>query len=227
MERYVLIVAGGLGRRMGNSIPKQFLPLLGRPLLMHTIEQFHRFDPSLHITVVLPEQHIDMWRELTVKYLFGVPHKIVAGGEERFFSVLNGLNTLPGRGLVAVHDGVRPLVSGETIARCFAEAARSGAAIPVVAPPESVRMVTVKGSMTLNRDNVRLVQTPQVFSLTTIKKAYECGFSALFTDDATVVEKAGFQITLVEGNNENIKITTPEQLLYAEAHMKTEIDSAR
>jgi 2-C-methyl-D-erythritol 4-phosphate cytidylyltransferase len=224
MERHVLIVAGGSGRRMGSATPKQFLLLRQRPLLMHTIERFHTFDSSCTITLVLPEQHIKLWRELTTSHHFSVPHKIVAGGEERFNSVKNGLDTLPAQGLVAIHDGVRPLVAHQTIERCFAEADLSGAAIPVVEPPESVRMITVRGSMPLNRSNIRLVQTPQVFSLRLVKKAYLCEYSPEFTDDATVVERAGFQVSLVEGNAENIKITTPAHLLYAAAVMEAMAD---
>ena len=134
MEHFVLIVAGGSGRRMGATIPKQFLPLCGRPLLMHTIEKFYKTDPACNITVVLPQQHIPFWKELTEEHQFSVPHKIVAGGEERFHSVKNGLDTLPSEGLVAIHDGVRPMVSADTISRCFEEAERSGSAIPVVIP---------------------------------------------------------------------------------------------
>jgi 2-C-methyl-D-erythritol 4-phosphate cytidylyltransferase len=219
MERHVLIVAGGSGRRMGSATPKQFLLLRQRPLLMHTIEKFHTFDNSVAITLVLPEEHVKLWRELVTSHLFSVPHKIVAGGEERFNSVKNGLNSLPAKGVVAIHDGVRPLVSHQTIERCFAGVGISGAAIPVVEPPESVRMLTVKGSMPLNRSNIRLVQTPQVFSLEVIKKAYMCEYSPAFTDDATVVESAGFAVSLVEGNVENIKITTPADLRYADAVM--------
>ena len=227
MERHVLIVAGGSGRRMGSAIPKQFLLLRQRPLLMHTIEKFHSIDSSCNITLVLPEQHIIQWRELTARHLFSVPHKIITGGEERFHSVKNGLDSLPAAGLVAIHDGVRPLVSRQTIERCFAEADLSGAAIPVIEPPESVRMVTVRGSMPLNRSNIRLVQTPQVFSLAVIKKAYQCDYSPDFTDDATVVERAGFQVSLVEGNAENIKITTPAHLLYASAVMEAMEESGQ
>lgn len=216
MEHFVLIVAGGSGRRMGATIPKQFLPLCGRPLLMHTIEKFYKYDSSCNITVILPEQHISFWNKLTAEHQFSVPHKIVSGGEERFHSVKNGLDTLPAEGLVAIHDGVRPMVSLDTISRCFDEAEKSGSAIPVVIPSESVRMLTTNGSMSLNRDIVRLVQTPQVFTLAIIKKSYQEDFSREFTDDATVAEKAGYPISLVEGNRENIKITTEDQLHYAE-----------
>jgi 2-C-methyl-D-erythritol 4-phosphate cytidylyltransferase len=216
MERFVLIVAGGSGRRMGATIPKQFLPLCGRPLLMHTIEKFHNYDNSLNITIVLPAQHISFWNELIGQHHFSVPHKIVAGGEERFHSVKKGLDTLPEDGLVAIHDGVRPMVSAETIARCFEEGEKTGSAIPVVAPSESVRMLTVNGSLPLNRDVVRLVQTPQVFSLAIIKTSYQVDFSREFTDDAMVAEKAGYPVSLVDGNRENIKITTEDQLHYAE-----------
>jgi 2-C-methyl-D-erythritol 4-phosphate cytidylyltransferase len=204
---------------MGSATPKQFLLLQHRPLLMHTIERFHSIDSSCNITLVLPEQHIILWKELTTSHRFSVPHKIIAGGEERFHSVKNGLDSLPVAGLVAIHDGVRPLVSRQTIERCFAEAELSGAAIPVIEPPESVRMVTVRGSMPLNRSNIRLIQTPQVFSLAVVKKAYQCDYSSEFTDDATVVERAGYPVSLVEGNAENIKITTPAHLIYAGAVM--------
>jgi len=216
MERYVLIVAGGSGVRMGASIPKQFLPLAGRPMLMSTIERFHRFDDECHITVVLPHPHIKFWKTLSAEHNFLVPHKIVSGGEERFHSVRAGLATLPDDGLVAIHDGVRPLVSAETIERCFAAAETDGSAIPVVASGESVRQLTPDGSRSLNRDTVKFVQTPQVFSLRNIKKSYRQDYSPRFTDDASVAEAAGFSVTLVDGNRENIKITTEDQLQYAE-----------
>ncbi len=215
MERYVLIVAGGAGRRMNAVLPKQFLPLAGRPLLMHTIQKMHLCTGHAPVTVVLPADHIDLWNNLVSKHRFDIRHTVVVGGEERFWSVRNGLETLPEEGLVAIHDGVRPLVSEETVARCLAEAEISGAAIPVIAPRESVRMVTVRGTLPMNRDSIRLVQTPQVFRLDLIKKAYNIEFNPLFTDDATVAEQAGIPVSVVEGNVENIKITTPNDLLYA------------
>jgi len=216
MERYVLIVAGGAGRRMNSVLPKQFLPLAGSPLLMHTIERMHNLTGNAPVTVVLPADHIDLWNSLVSKHRFTIPHNVVTGGDERFWSVKNGLETLPDEGLVAIHDGVRPLVSAETVARCLEEAERSGAAIPVIAPRESVRMVTVRGTLPMNRDAIRLVQTPQVFRLGLIRKAYEIDFNPLFTDDATVAEQAGIPVSVVEGNVENIKITTPHDLLFAE-----------
>lgn len=216
MERYVLIVAGGAGRRMNSVLPKQFLPLADRPLLMHTIERMHNLSQQAPVTVVLPADHIDLWDRLVLKHRFTVPHSVIVGGEERFWSVKKGLEALPEEGLVAIHDGVRPLVSAETVARCLEEAERSGAAIPVIAPRESVRMVTVRGTLPMNRDAIRLVQTPQVFRLDLIKKAYNIDFNPLFTDDATVAEQAGIPVSVVEGNVENIKITTPHDLMYAE-----------
>ncbi|MFO7574122.1 MAG: 2-C-methyl-D-erythritol 4-phosphate cytidylyltransferase [Bacteroidales bacterium] len=216
MKRYVLIVAGGAGRRMNSVLPKQFLPLAGKPLLMHTIEKMYNLTGNAPVTVVLPADHIDLWNNLVSKHRFTVPHTVVAGGDERFLSVKNGLETLPEEGLVAIHDGVRPLVSEETVARCFEEAESSGAAIPVIAPRESVRMVTVRGTLPMNRDAIRLVQTPQIFRLNLIRKAYEIDFNPLFTDDATVAEQAGIPVSIVEGNIENIKITTPNDLLFAE-----------
>ncbi|MBM3419534.1 MAG: 2-C-methyl-D-erythritol 4-phosphate cytidylyltransferase [Bacteroidetes bacterium] len=222
MERHVLIVAGGTGRRMGSAVPKQFLLLAGRPLLMHTIERMHLLCGGCGITVVLPGEFRTMWEGLCSEHRFAVPHIVVDGGEERFYSVKRGLESITGDCLVAIHDGVRPLVSAGTVRRCFEEAAKSGAAIPVVAPPESVRMVTVRGTMTVNRESIRLVQTPQVFRLDLIRKAYEVKFNQLFTDDATVAEQAGIPVSVVEGNRENIKITTPFDIIIAGAIMETE-----
>lgn len=222
MERHVLIVAGGTGRRMRSAVPKQFLPLAGRPLLMHTIERMHLLCGGCGITVVLPGEFRTMWEGLCGEHRFAVPHTLVDGGEERFYSVKRGLEGITGDCLVAIHDGVRPLVSAATVERCFAEAAGSGAAIPVVAPPESVRMVTVRGTMTVNRESIRLVQTPQVFRLDLIKRAYELNYNPMFTDDATVAEQAGIPVSVVEGNRENIKITTPFDMVVAEAIMRSE-----
>jgi 2-C-methyl-D-erythritol 4-phosphate cytidylyltransferase len=221
MNRYALIVAGGSGSRMGTVIPKQFLELAGKPVLMHTIEKFRKFESSIRIIVVLPEDHIGLWHELTDKYSFPVSHNIVSGGATRFESVKNGLQLIKSRGYVAIHDGVRPLVSRDTILRCFTEAERYGNAVPVSSPADSLRLITDQGNIPVNRHHLRLIQTPQVFDTELIIKAYQQEYSPEFTDDATLLEKTGESIRLVEGNRENIKITNPVDLIVAEALMQT------
>lgn len=215
MDLYALIVAGGSGRRMESDIPKQFLELNGRPVLMHTIERFKNYNDAIEIIAVLPEDQLRYWADLQKKYSFEIPHTLVKGGSDRFFSVRNGLKFVTGTGLVAIHDGVRPLVSTETIRRCFETAEKYGNAIPVISPADSLRMETDQGSIPVNRQFIKQVQTPQVFNIDLIKKAYLQEFCPDFTDDSTVVEKTGERIILVEGNRENIKITNPVDLLIA------------
>jgi 2-C-methyl-D-erythritol 4-phosphate cytidylyltransferase len=219
MKLYVVIVAGGSGKRMGAEIPKQFLELGGRPLLMHTIELFRIFDESIEIITVLPENQIRHWWQLQEKYSFKVPQTMVKGGSSRFFSVRNGLEFVEGPGLVAIHDGVRPFVSIDTIKRCFDVAEKLGNAIPVLPPSDTLRIIEGEDSHTINRMNVRLVQTPQVFRTDLLKDAYTQEYAPEFTDDASVVEKTGVKINLVEGNRENIKITNPEDLLISNAFL--------
>lgn len=211
----VIIVAGGKGLRMGADIPKQFLPIDGKPILMHTIERFHTYDPTMQIVVVLPAAQIDYWRTLCRQHAFTTPYDIAEGGETRFHSVGNGLQLVtPDRRLIGVHDGVRPHVSADVIARCYQTAAHNGAAIPVVDVFETLRHVHPDGSSTtVPRSDYRLVQTPQVFDAQLLRRAYGQPFSPQFTDDASVVEALGHTITLVEGNRENIKITTPNDLM--------------
>lgn len=213
MEMYVVIVAGGSGKRMGAEIPKQYLELDGRPVLMHTIERFKAFNPDIEIITVLPENQLRYWAGLTEKYSFNVPHTLVKGGSQRYNSVKNGLKFVGVPGLVAIHDGVRPFVSIDTIKRCFETAEKLGNAIPSISPTESLRLLTDDGNTHLNRLLVKQIQTPQVFSSALIKKAYTQPFSPEFTDDATVLEMMGEKINLIEGNRENIKITNPEDLL--------------
>jgi len=217
MNLFALIVAGGSGRRYGSEIPKQFIELAGKPVLMHTIEKFKSFDENFEIIVVLPRSQKEYWEDLTVNYSFFVKHTIVPGGGSRFHSVKNGLDIIGGEGLVAIHDGVRPLVSKETIARCIRGAQKYGNAVPVIKPTDSLRIVTEHGTIPLNRLDTRIIQTPQVFSAKLIKKAYLQDYSEEFTDDATVLEKTGEIINLVEGNRENIKITTKQDLVVTEA----------
>jgi 2-C-methyl-D-erythritol 4-phosphate cytidylyltransferase len=216
MDQYVVIVAGGSGKRMGMDTPKQFLELSGRPVLMHTIERFREFDPSIEIITVLPENQLRFWNDLKNKYGFDVPHTMVKGGSKRFLSVKHGLEFVNSPGLVAIHDGVRPLVRLETIKRCFEAAEKYGNAVPVISPADSLRMEEGEKNSPINRMNVKQIQTPQVFDVAKIKKAYLQDFDLSFTDDATVLEKTGEKIHLVEGNRENIKITNPEDLFIAQ-----------
>ena len=218
MKRYAIIVAGGKGSRMGADIPKQFLLLNSKPVLMHTIERFLKFDSSIEIILVLPAEQFDFWDDLCQEYAFNLPVRLTKGGDTRFGSVYNGLSCITeSEGIVAIHDGVRPLVSDDTLDRCFSMAFDNETAVPVVGMVDSVRRVTAKGSEPENRDLLYMVQTPQVFNLQVIKRAYQQQYADKFTDDASVVELMGFAINLVEGNRENIKITTPGDMLIARA----------
>ena len=215
-SKIAIIVAGGKGERMQADIPKQFIELQGKPVLMHTLEVFRRYDASVQLILVLPSVQFGFWNELCRKHNFTLTHQVVAGGQTRFQSVKNGLEAVKAPALVAVHDGVRPLVSVETIARCFDEAAKLDAVIPVVDSVDSIRQLTENGSQSVDRTVYKLVQTPQIFNSEILKKAYEQDFSPLFTDDASVAEAIGVKIHLVEGNRENIKITTEFDLRIAE-----------
>jgi 2-C-methyl-D-erythritol 4-phosphate cytidylyltransferase len=221
MKLYVVIVAGGIGKRMGIETPKQFLELAGRPVLMHTIERFKSFNDSIEIITVLPENQLRFWVELQKKHSFTVSHTLVKGGSNRFYSVRNGLIFVDAPGLVAIHDGVRPFVSIDTIKRCFDTAEKLGNAVPSVSPTESLRILTDQGNLPLNRIKVKQIQTPQVFDIALIKKAYKQEYNPEFTDDATVLEKTGEKINLIDGNRENIKITNPEDLLISAALLAT------
>ena len=216
MKKHIIIVAGGKGLRMGGDIPKQFLPVSGKPVLMRTLEAFHAYDSSIHMILVLPVSQQEYWKELCAEYDFTLSHDIADGGETRFHSVMNGLALVEGDGLVGVHDGVRPFVSQEVIARCYEEASLKKAVIPVIGVVETVRQLTVEGSMTVPRDQYKLVQTPQVFEVALLRKAYQQNYTDMFTDDASVVEALGVKVYLVEGNRENIKLTTPFDLQLAE-----------
>ncbi|MCD8293487.1 MAG: 2-C-methyl-D-erythritol 4-phosphate cytidylyltransferase [Prevotellaceae bacterium] len=217
MERYALIVAGGKGVRMGGELPKQFLPIGGKPVLMRTVEAFHAYTSEIKIILVLPEAQLDYWALLCGEYRFTIPHRVVTGGETRFQSVKNGLQWVQAPGLVGVHDGVRPFVSPEVIGRCYSLAAEKRAVIPVTDVVETLRRVTADGSLTVDRSAYKLVQTPQVFDAALLLEAYSQPYQPRFTDDASVVEAMGVPVFLTEGNRENIKITTPFDLKIAEA----------
>ena len=217
MIRYAIIVAGGTGQRFGSNIPKQFLPLKGLPILMHTLNRFHNYDKNIQLIVTLPSDYFELWESLCKKYNFSINHKVIAGGAARFHSVKNGLDTISENGLVAIHDAVRPLANNDTLDRCFETARRVGNAIPVMPLIDSIRVLKGDTSSQVNRDAYVLVQTPQVFDIQLIKSAYEQPYHSGLTDDASVLEQLGHKIILVEGNRENIKITNQMDMAVAEA----------
>ena len=235
-EEFVIIVAGGKGLRMGGDIPKQFLPIGGKPVLMRTLERFRAYSETLQIILVLPEAQQDYWQELCQQYEFQVDYQIANGGQTRFHSVQNGLALVPddAEGVVGVHDGVRPFPSIEVITRCYETARQTKAVIPVIPVVETVRQilpsnqsnpnaVSNPSSITVPRDQYRLVQTPQTFDIQLLKAANRQPYNDGFTDDASVVESYGHPITLVEGNRENIKITTPYDITVAEAIINSQL----
>jgi 2-C-methyl-D-erythritol 4-phosphate cytidylyltransferase len=215
---YIIIVAGGKGLRMGSDIPKQFLPIGGKPVLMRTLERFRQYSPTLQIILVLPKAQQDYWQKLCKEYAFDIDYQLADGGETRFHSVQNGLAKIPdnAQGVVGVHDGVRPFPSIDVIRNCYETAREKKAVIPVIPVVETVRHLKGDTSVTVPRNDYRLVQTPQTFDIQLLKAANRQPYNEGFTDDASVVEAFGFDITLVEGNRENIKITTPYDLKIAE-----------
>lgn len=218
MARYAILVAGGKGLRMGGDVPKQFLPLQGKPVLMRTIDVFRETYPDIRIILVLPREQQDYWARLCAEHAYDAPVEVTDGGDTRFQSVKNGLALIPddAEGVVGVHDGVRPFVAPETIRRCYGEAARTGAAVPVTPVVETLRrLLPDGGSETVDRNGYRLVQTPQVFDIKILKQAYRQPYVSFFTDDASVVEALGHPVRLVEGNRENIKLTSPADLKLA------------
>ena len=214
-EKSVIITAGGLGKRMKSTLPKQFIVLGNKPLLMHTIQLFYKFDHTIEIILALPKDWVNYWQELQVEYNFKIPHTIVIGGEERFHTVQNALEKCTGK-FIAVHDGVRPFVSNETLISCFEVAQKLGNAVPSISVSESMRKVENSENTCLDRNQVKVIQTPQCFQIGLLKKAFLQTYLYSFTDDATVVEAIGEKINLVEGNAANIKITTPYDLKIAE-----------
>ena len=219
---YIIIVAGGKGLRMGGEVPKQFLPVGGRPILMRTLERFRAYSETLQIILVLPKDQHDYWLQLCQEYDFQVDYQMTDGGTTRFHSVQCGLNLIPddAEGVVGVHDGVRPFPNIEVIRNCYETAREKKAVIPVIPVVETVRHLSADKSQTVPRNDYRLVQTPQTFDIQLLKAANQQPYDDNFTDDASVVESYGHDITLVEGNRENIKITTPYDLKIAEVLIK-------
>lgn len=221
----VIIVAGGSGRRMGGTLPKQFMMLDNEPILARSINRIHEALPAAEIVVVLPEEHVELWKNIAARFDVA-RHKIALGGKERFHSVKSGLAALSeGIRTIAIHDAVRPLASKKLIIKLLLAAEKSVAVIPAVAPIDSYRIVEGDDSRIIDRSTLRMVQTPQVFHAEALRAAYEQPFSSTFTDDASVMEAAGHKVTLVEGERENIKITTPSDMLIAEAIINAESET--
>ncbi|MDD2960818.1 MAG: 2-C-methyl-D-erythritol 4-phosphate cytidylyltransferase [Muribaculaceae bacterium] len=223
-NKYVIIVAGGSGMRFGAEMPKQFLELHGKPILMRTIEAFFNYDNNISIILVLPKSHVEYWQNLCLQHSFSIPYDIAFSGATRFDSVKNGLSKVNNQDcLIAIHDGVRPMIDNELIDDGYNCAGKNGTAIPVIPIVDSVReRVTDKITKSLWRDNLMRVQTPQVFSYDIITKAYNLDYKDSFTDDASVVESLGINITTYKGEEKNIKITYPIDLVIADYYLRNE-----
>ena len=222
MQKYAIIVAGGSGTRMKSDIPKQFINIGGKPILMHTIEAYTSYSSTLKLILVLPEIQVPFWRGLCEKHKFSIKHKIVNGGNSRFQSVKNGLNAISGNGVVAIHDGVRPFISTEIIKESFRVAAEKGNAVTSVPLKDSIRFVEGEKNNVVDRNQYQLIQTPQTFQIDLIKRAFEAKEETSFTDDASVLERLGDKINLIAGDYKNIKITTSEDLIMANAILNRE-----
>ena len=220
MKKQVIVVAGGSGRRMGLETPKQFVEIAGKPILLRTLDNFHSFDPELDIVLVLPKKEIERWKNLCRLFDCQIQHRIVEGGATRFESVKNGLTLALPNAIIAIHDGVRPFVSHNTLMRCFDAAKQFGTAVPCVDIIDSLRKLTDGGNEACDRSMFKAVQTPQVFKSELLMAAYNQPFNSSFTDDASVVETL-LPIHLVEGDTDNIKITTPFDLQMAELILKS------
>ncbi|MFZ2905156.1 MAG: 2-C-methyl-D-erythritol 4-phosphate cytidylyltransferase [Cyclobacteriaceae bacterium] len=222
-QEYALIVAGGKGTRIKSKLPKQFLELNGLPILMHTINAFYRYSENIQVILVLPEDDFETWKSLCTKHNFNKKLVLQKGGDTRFQSVKNGLEKIEGSGLVAIHDGVRPLVSEDIIGASYRLAAVHQSAVAAVRLKESIRMTDQDNTKAMDRSKFRLIQTPQTFDVNLIKKAYQIKDEPNLTDDASVAERAGHIISLFEGSYDNIKITTPEDLVVAEALLNSRL----
>jgi 2-C-methyl-D-erythritol 4-phosphate cytidylyltransferase len=216
LEKYVIITGGGSGSRMNASIPKQFLEINGTPILFYSILAFVKYDPSIKIVLTLPESYLEYWEKLITEKDFSHSHKIVTGGNTRFQSIFNALQLVPKDALIAIHDAVRPFVSKEVISKGFKDAEKYGSAIPVIEAIESVRFITNQENKRLNRSEIFLAQTPQIFNSTALLKSYSTPEIADFTDDASVYETCFNTIHTYSGNRENIKITNSIDLAIAE-----------
>jgi len=226
INKYVVIVAGGKGARMGNVIPKQFLPLQGKPMLCYSIEAFVTAIPGIQLILVLPPDELSAAAAVLKPYLSNIAITYIGGGETRYHSVQNGLSCIKDDGIVFVHDGARPLVSTELIERCYEQTIKKGSAIPAIPVVESMRQVTGDESKPVSRDHLRVIQTPQTFSTHIVLPAFKQAYLPSFTDEATVVEVSGIKVYLIDGERNNIKITTPEDMIIAAAFIKAKSDAA-
>ncbi len=222
MKKYIIIVAGGTGSRMKSDVPKQFILLQGKPILMRTIERFTHSFPDIQIIVVLNAQYRDEWKSLCEKHQFNIEHTITEGGQTRFHSVKNGLALVPDNCLVGIHDAARPLVSYNTIITAFNTAEETGNATPAVPLTESIRCLENGENKAVDRNKYSIIQTPQCFHSSDLKQAFMQEYQSTFTDDASVLESIGKKINLIEGNKENIKITSPQDLMLAELILSQE-----
>jgi len=220
MKKYAIIVAGGTGSRMKGDIPKQFMLLNGKPVIDYSIEAFYDYDPDLQIILVIHPEYIEFWKHLCLEHKMSVPCKIVNGGETRFHSVKNGLECIETDGFVAIHDAARPMIDVGFVGQLFEEASVYGSAIPGIALNDTIRILEGNNSRQLDRTQLRAMQTPQVFKVSELKHAYLQAFQPLFTDDASVMQSAGYPLHLTEGRLENIKITLPKDIVVAELMMK-------
>lgn len=217
MQKYIIIVAGGTGTRMNNAVPKQFIELKGKPVLMHTLEKFFNAIPEIKIILVLADQLNDEWGILCKKYNFTIPLTLTNGGETRYQSVKNGLALVPENCIVGVHDAARPLITEQLIINLFETAKQKGNACPAIPVTETIREVIDGNNRSVDRTNYFIIQTPQCFHSSLLKKAFLKPYQSTFTDDASVLEAMGEKINLIEGDRENIKITTSQDLIIAEA----------
>jgi len=219
MKKYAVIVAGGKGVRMGAAVPKQFLPLHGRPMLYYSIQAFLTAYPDIQLILVLPANMLSYAQIVLTSFTTAIDLTIVAGGETRYHSVQNGLKAIEGSGIVFIHDGARPLISVPLIEACYEQALQHGSAIPVIPVAESIRRIAGEHSTPVDRDSLRVIQTPQTFQTDVIIPAFQQSWQAAFTDEATVLEAFGGSVNLIPGERANIKVTTPEDMLIAEALM--------
>jgi 2-C-methyl-D-erythritol 4-phosphate cytidylyltransferase len=223
MKKTFIVTAGGIGKRMGSEIPKQFIEIQGKPILMHTLENLYSFSPDAQFILTLPVEWFSYWNDLIKKHKFQITIDLIEGGKERFDSIQNALKLVTGD-IVAIHDGVRPFVSHTTLQNLFEKVSSHKAVIPIVSINESLREIVGDYSEHIQREKYKIVQTPQIFQTEIIKSAYTQPFSDEFTDDASVVEKSGTRIELVQGNYENIKITSPEDLKLAHFYLSHNIN---
>ncbi len=220
LKKYAIIVAGGTGSRLKGDVPKQFMLLNEKPVIQYSLEAFHSFDPSIQIILVIHPDYLSFWDQLCLQYKISVPHKTAKGGKTRFDSVKNGLKLVADDGLLAIHDAARPVITPDFIGHLFSEAEINGSAMPGINLTDTIRMIDGDTSHQLDRTFLRAMQTPQVFKVSELKRAYSQSYVPTFTDDASVMQSAGFPLHLTDGRPENIKITNPQDIALAEVLLR-------